>query len=138
MISQLLMEMDGVQSSQGVTLIAATNRPDMIDKSFLRAGRFEHMILVPPPDKAGRMAILRLYLAKLKCEPAVYEDSFLDELADQSRLCTGADLKNICNKAGLLAVEEKASRILVHHFRQVLHTYLPSVSMTTMVWYEQF
>jgi cell division protease FtsH len=99
-LNQLLVEIDGFDSRSGVVLMAATNRPEILDPALLRAGRFDRHVLVDRPDKVGRLAILRLHAAKVKLAPGVD----LDALAAMTAGMVGADLANLINEAALLAV----------------------------------
>ncbi|MCL2608010.1 MAG: CDC48 family AAA ATPase [Methanomassiliicoccaceae archaeon] len=101
-ISQMLTEMDGLQALNGVVIIAATNRPDIIDPALLRPGRFDKSILIGPPDKESRTAIFRIHT---KDKP-LDNDVDLDKLADLANGCTGADISAICNEAVMAAVRE--------------------------------
>ena len=106
-LNQLLAELDGFDASSGVVLLAATNRPEILDPALLRAGRFDRQILVDRPDKSGRMAILGIHARKVKLDPAV-------ELADIAALTigfTGADLANLVNEAALLATRRGAESV---------------------------
>jgi cell division protease FtsH len=99
-LNQLLVEMDGFTAQTGVILIAATNRPDILDPALLRPGRFDRQILVDPPDLVGRRAILEVHA---KGKP-IDDDVSLDVLARRTPGFTGADLANLLNEAALLAV----------------------------------
>jgi cell division protease FtsH len=99
-LNQLLVEMDGFSAQTGVILIAATNRPDILDPALLRPGRFDRQILIDPPDLAGRRAILEVHARGKPIE----EDVSLDILARRTPGFTGADLANLLNEGALLAV----------------------------------
>ena len=101
-ISQLLTEMDGLEELRGVVVIAATNRPDIIDPALLRPGRFDKLLYVPPPDFEARKEILKIHLNK----KPLAEDLNIDELAKRTEGYTGADLAAICNTAVTLAIRE--------------------------------
>jgi len=101
-ISQMLTEMDGLQALNGVVIIAATNRPDIIDPALLRPGRFDKSILIGPPDKESRRAIFGIHT---KDKP-LDGDVDLEELAGLTDGCTGADISAICNEAVMAAVRE--------------------------------
>jgi len=101
-ISQLLTEMDGLEELRGVVVIAATNRPDIIDPALLRPGRFDKLLYVPPPDLEARKEILKIHLRK----KPLAEDVSIDEIAKQTEGYTGADLAAVCNTAVMLAIRE--------------------------------
>ncbi|KAL7748539.1 hypothetical protein RI367_005949 [Sorochytrium milnesiophthora] len=99
-LSTLLNEMDGVESAANILVVAATNRPDMIDKALLRPGRFDVMLYVEPPDAAARKQIFGLYTSRMPLSPSMD----LHSLAERTALCTGADVENICREAALYAM----------------------------------
>jgi cell division protease FtsH len=99
-LNQLLVEMDGFDPQVGVILIAATNRPEILDPALLRPGRFDRQVLVDRPDRRGREAILQVHLKKIKCD----ETLDVEAIANMTPGMVGADLANIVNEAALLAV----------------------------------
>ncbi|MFQ5838020.1 MAG: CDC48 family AAA ATPase [Thermoplasmata archaeon] len=101
-ISQMLVEMDGLEELHNVTVIAATNRPDMLDPALLRPGRFDRMIYVPSPDLRSRKQIFRIHT---RGKPLA-DDVSLDELAQMTNDLTGADIAALCNEASMLAIRE--------------------------------
>ena len=101
-VSQLLTEMDGLETLHNVTVIAATNRPDMIDPGLLRPGRFDRLVFVPPPDLKARKEILRIHT---KGKP-LGSDVDLDELAKKMENYTGAEIAAVCNEATMLAIRD--------------------------------
>ncbi len=101
-LNQLLAEMDGFESDKGIVVLAATNRPEVLDKALLRPGRFDRRIVVEKPDLPGREAILKVHAAKVKLD----DDVNLRELALATSGATGADLANMVNEGALLAVKE--------------------------------
>lgn len=106
-LNQLLTELDGFDVSSGVVLLAATNRPEILDPALLRAGRFDRQVLVDRPDKTGRLAILAVHTRKVKLDPAVS----LEDVAALTTGFTGADLANLVNEAALLATRRGAASI---------------------------
>ncbi len=98
-LNALLVEMDGFNTSEAIILVAATNRPDVLDPALLRPGRFDRQVVVPLPDLIGREAILKVHAAKVKIDPKVD----LKIVAKQTTYFSGADLANVINEAALLA-----------------------------------
>ena len=98
-LNQLLVEMDGFETNEGVILMAATNRPDVLDKALLRPGRFDRRVIIGLPDIKGRFDILKVHARKIKLDPSVD----LMTIAKSTPGCSGADLANILNEAALLA-----------------------------------
>jgi len=101
-ISQLLTEMDGLEALHNVVVIAATNRPDIIDPALLRPGRFDRLVLIPPPDLEARKEILKIHT---KGKP-LDKDVNLDKLATQMGNFTGADIAAVCNEAMMLSIRD--------------------------------
>lgn len=106
-LNQLLVEMDGFDPNIGVILLAATNRPEILDPALLRPGRFDRNILVDRPDKAGREAILKIHLKNIQIEP----DIDVAALAGMTPGMVGADLANLVNEAALLAVRRNKKKV---------------------------
>ncbi len=98
-LNALLVEMDGFNTNESIILIAATNRPDVLDAALLRPGRFDRQVVVPLPDVVGREAILKVHASKVKLDPAVD----LKVIAKQTTYFSGADLANLVNEGALLA-----------------------------------
>ncbi len=106
-LNQLLVEMDGFDSQQGLILIAATNRPDTLDPALLRPGRFDRTIIVNLPDIKGREEILKVHTRKIKLAPSVN----LKSVASQTPGFSGADLANLCNEAALVAARNNKEAV---------------------------
>jgi cell division protease FtsH len=106
-LNQLLAELDGFDIRSGIVLLAATNRPEILDPALLRAGRFDRQILVDRPDKMGRIAILRVHVRNVKLDAGVV----LEEIAALTTGFSGADLANVVNEAALLATRRKADAV---------------------------
>jgi cell division protease FtsH len=111
-LNQLLVEMDGFDSRSGLVILAATNRPEILDPALLRAGRFDRQVLVDRPDKRGRVDILRVHLRGTKLAP----DADPDKIAALTPGFTGADLANLVNEATLLATRRNASAVAMQDF----------------------
>jgi cell division protease FtsH len=113
-LNALLVEMDGFEPNEGVILIAATNRPDVLDPALLRPGRFDRQVVVDAPDVKGRESILRVHAKKLP----LADDVELGILARGTPGLSGADLANICNEAALLAARRGADRVNMDDFER--------------------
>ncbi|RMH13159.1 MAG: ATP-dependent metallopeptidase FtsH/Yme1/Tma family protein, partial [Gemmatimonadetes bacterium] len=113
-LNALLVEMDGFETHEGVILIAATNRPDVLDPALLRPGRFDRQVVVDSPDMKGREAILRVHARKLPLAP----DVDLRTIAKGTPGLSGADLENICNEAALMAAREGVDKVTMAHFER--------------------
>ncbi|MFK7928187.1 MAG: ATP-dependent zinc metalloprotease FtsH [Myxococcota bacterium] len=106
-LNQLLVEMDGFEGTEGVILVAATNRPDVLDPALLRPGRFDRRIMVPNPDVTGRQKILEIHTRRLP----LGEDVDLSVIARRTPGFSGADLENLCNEAALLAARKDKRQV---------------------------
>ncbi len=115
-LNQLLSEMDGFEKNEHVIILAATNRPDILDPALLRPGRFDRKITVPPPDSKGREAILRVHVRNKKLAP----DVDLKVLARRTPGFVGADLENLCNEAALLAARRNKEFIDMKDFEDAI------------------
>jgi cell division protease FtsH len=115
-LNQLLVEMDGFDPKVGVILMAATNRPEILDPALLRPGRFDRHVLVDRPDKAGREQILQVHLKKIKTVP----DLDLEKLANMTPGMVGADLANLVNEAALLAVRRDKTEVGMPEFEEAV------------------
>ena len=131
-VSQLLTEIDGLEELHNVTVIAATNRPDIIDSALLRPGRFDRLLYVPMPDKDARREIFKIHL---RGRPLA-KNVDIDRLADMTDGYTGADIEAVCNQATMIAVREyieqgndpenpKDAKIEMRHFEEALKKVMP-------------
>lgn len=111
-LNQLLAELDGFDPSSGIVLLAATNRPEILDPALLRAGRFDRQVVVDRPDRIGRAAILRVHLKKVK----VAEELEVDKIAGITPGFTGADLANLVNEAAIHATRRDGERVKMEDF----------------------
>ncbi|WP_299022524.1 ATP-dependent zinc metalloprotease FtsH [uncultured Tepidimonas sp.] len=111
-LNQLLVELDGFDSTSGLVLLAATNRPEILDPALLRAGRFDRQVLVDRPDKAGRVQILRVHARKIR----LASDVDLEQIAALTPGFSGADLANLCNEAALAATRRGAEAVALADF----------------------
>ena len=133
-LSQLLTEIDQITEMSNVVVIAATNRPDMLDPALLRPGRLEKIIYVPPPDLEGRLEILKIHTREVPLD----ENVDLLEIAKQTEGYTGADLAALVREAAMLALRENinATAVRMDHFREALKKVKPSVSESMLRYYE--
>jgi cell division protease FtsH len=115
-LNQLLAELDGFDPSTGLVLLAATNRPEILDPALLRAGRFDRQVLVDRPDKKGRIQILNVHLKKIRLAPAVD----VEKIAGLTPGFSGADLANLVNEAALLATRRDATEVTLEDFTQAV------------------
>ncbi len=128
-LNQLLVEMDGFEGNEGVILIAATNRPDVLDPALLRPGRFDRRVVVPPPDIKGREGILKVHTRKVPLGKSVD----LAVVARGTPGFTGADLANLVNEAALLAARGGKSRVAHVHFEQAKDKVLMGAERRSMI-----
>ena len=115
-LNQLLVEMDGFDSRTGVIILAATNRPEILDPALLRPGRFDRQVLIDKPDLEGRLAILKIHTKKIK----LAEDVELRKIAQSAAGLAGADLANIANEAALMAVRQKRTAVTHADFEEAI------------------
>ncbi len=115
-LNQLLSELDGFDPSEGVVLLSATNRPEILDPALLRAGRFDRQVLVERPDRKGRAQILKVHLKKIVLAP----DIELDDIAALTTGFSGADLANLVNEAALLATRRRGEVVAMADFNRAI------------------
>jgi cell division protease FtsH len=128
-LNQLLVEMDGFESNEGVILIAATNRPDVLDPALLRPGRFDRQVIVPRPDVKGREGILRVHTQKI----TLSEDVDIQVLARGTPGFSGADLANLVNEAALLAARQNKKKVEMEDFESAKDKVLLGVERKSMI-----
>ena len=131
-VNQLLSSMDGGESMEGVIVVAATNRPEMIDPALLRSGRFERVLHIPPPDAKSVHEILKIHtesmpLGKFK----------LSDLASQLSNYTGADIEAVCREAALIAMRANRKTVSKKHFEQAIERVRPTVTDEMMQYYDR-
>jgi len=132
-LNQLLVEMDGFESSDGIIVIAATNRPDILDPALLRPGRFDRQIFVPLPDVKGRLEILKIHT---KDKPLA-DDVDLEVIARSTPGFSGADLANIVNEAALIAARKNHGKITMEDFEEAKDKVTMGIERKSMVLSEQ-
>jgi len=128
-LNQLLAELDGFDPSVGVILLAATNRPEILDPALLRAGRFDRQVLVDRPDKSGRLAILSVHVRKIR----VGNDVDLDKVAALTAGLTGADIANLINEAAIAATRRNAAQVGMEDFTVALERIVAGVEKKSRV-----
>ncbi|KAM6440253.1 ATPase family gene 2 protein homolog A isoform 2-T2 [Liasis olivaceus] len=135
-LAQLLTEMDGIEQLKDVTVLAATNRPDMIDKALIRPGRFDRIIYVPLPDEATRREVFKIQF----CNMPVSSEVNLDELVMQTEKYSGAEITAVCREAALLALQEdiEAKCIMKEHFQQAMVIVTPRIPDSLQKFYEDY
>jgi len=135
-ISQLLTEMDGIMRLEDVVVIAATNRPDMIDPAVLRPGRFDRLIYVPAPDEKARLEIFKIYTKNMP----LAKDVNLEELARATKGYSGADIEALCREAALNALRRdlNAKEVTKADFDAAMEKIGPSISPEIEEWYKSF
>jgi len=116
-LNQLLAELDGFDPSEGIVLLGATNRPEILDPALLRAGRFDRQVLVDRPDKVGRLQILKVHIKKIK---KLDKDVSLEQVAALTPGFSGADLANLVNEAALLATRRRGETVTMDDFNNAI------------------
>ncbi|MGC8516035.1 MAG: VCP-like ATPase [Thermoplasmata archaeon] len=134
MVNQLLTSLDGIETLQGVVVIGATNRPDIVDNALVRSGRFDKMIYIPPPDRESRLKIFEVHTKNMPLS----RDVNLEELADKTDGYVGADLENLCREAGMMAYRENpdASEVSQKNFMEAMRVIKPSVDENVLKFYK--
>jgi transitional endoplasmic reticulum ATPase len=135
MVNTLLSEMDGLEELRGVIVIGATNRPDLMDIALLRPGRFDEVVLVPPPDEKARLDILKVHVRDM----ALDKDVNLKEIAKKTKDYSGADIDALCRKAGMIALHEniEIAKVSGRHFETAFKKINPSTTSETKKYYEE-
>jgi transitional endoplasmic reticulum ATPase len=135
-ISQLLTEMDGILSLQDIVVIAATNRPDMVDSAVLRPGRFDRLIYVPEPDEKSRLQIFKIYTKEMP----LTQDVDLNQMAGATKYYSGADIESLCREAAMhtLRKDINSREVTMKDFQDALKEVGPSVTPDMEKWYKSF
>jgi transitional endoplasmic reticulum ATPase len=133
-VNQLLTSMDGLEDLENVFVIAATNRPDIVDPALLRPGRFDKLLLIPVPDEASRLKILQVHTKDMPLDKVD-----LPALAKRLDGYVGADIENLCREAAMTALRQSktASKVTMAHFEEALKETHPSTDAETQKYYEQ-
>ena len=134
-ISQLLTELDGLETLKDVVIIAATNRPDIMDPALLRHGRIDRVIFIEPPGEKERLEIFKIYTKGMP----LAEDVNLDKLAKLSQDFVGSDIEGACQEAGMLALREDidAKEIKMRHFEESMKKIHPTINQEILSWYRR-
>jgi transitional endoplasmic reticulum ATPase len=135
-ISQLLTEMDGITSLQDIVVVAATNRPDMVDSAVLRPGRFDRLIYVPEPDEKSRLQILKIYTKGMP----IASDVDLNQLTTATKYYSGADIESLCREAAMHALRRDVNsrEVSMKDFLDALKEMGPSITPDMEKWYKSF
>ena len=135
MVNQILTEIDGMESLDNVMIIGATNRQDMLDPALLRPGRFDSLILVPPPDNDARLEIFKVHTKNMPLSGVK-----LGELAKATQGYSGADIEGVCREAGMIALRDniEAGEVTEDHFKQALKKIKASVSRSDYENYKEY
>ncbi len=134
-VNQLLTSIDGLESMEGVVVIGATNKPDMLDPALLRPGRFDRLLLTPAPDRNSRLKIFEIHTKGM----SLAKNVSLEKLADETEGFSGADIEGICREAGMLALREdiNATKVDKSHFAQAMKNIPPSITKELIKHYEK-
>jgi len=135
-LSQFLTELDGLEVKKDIVVIAATNRPDILDPALIRPGRIDRMLLVPPPNEIGRLEILKIFTKDMPLANSMD----LDVLNKLLNGFSGADIETLCREAGMIALREniRVRKITKEHFKQATELINPSILPEIIKWYEKF
>src|SRR5512135_2545716 len=128
-LNQLLAELDGFDPASGIVLLAATNRPEILDAALLRAGRFDRQVLVDRPDKPGRLAILRVHIKNIK----INSDVDLEKVAGLTAGFTGADIANLINEAAIAATRRNAEQVTFEDFTAAIERIVAGIEKKSRV-----
>ncbi|KAK2834812.1 hypothetical protein Q7C36_015513 [Tachysurus vachellii] len=132
-LNQLLVEMDGFNSSTNVVVLAGTNRPDILDPALMRPGRFDRQIYIGPPDIKGRASIFKVHLKPLKLDQNLDPDALARKMAASTPGFTGADIANVCNEAALIAARYLSKAVSTKHFEQAIDRVIGGLEKKTQV-----
>ncbi|PIU59706.1 AAA family ATPase [Candidatus Bathyarchaeota archaeon CG07_land_8_20_14_0_80_47_9] len=135
-ISQLLTELDGIVTLEDIVVIAATNRPDIVDPAVLRPGRFDRLIYVPEPDEKSRLQIVKIYTKNMP----LTKDVSLEELAGMTKNYSGADIEALCRESAMYALRKNVNtkEVARRDFQEAMKRIGPSISPDMEKWYKSF
>ncbi|KAM7406203.1 hypothetical protein PAMP_000594 [Pampus punctatissimus] len=132
-LNQLLVEMDGFNSSTNVVVLAGTNRVDILDPALMRPGRFDRHIYIGPPDIKGRTSVFKVHLRPLKLDSSIEVEALARKLAALTPGFTGADIANVCNEAALIAARHLNHHVDTKHFEQAVERVIGGLEKKTQV-----
>jgi len=134
-VNQLLTSIDGLESMEGVIVIGATNRPDIIDQGLLRPGRFDRLVLIHAPDKKARLEIFKIHTKGMPLD----KDVSLEELSETCQSYSGADIEALCREAAMLAIreDEKAKKVGKKHFDKAMGVVRASITDNIIKFYDR-
>ncbi|MFX1356028.1 MAG: CDC48 family AAA ATPase [Promethearchaeota archaeon] len=135
-LSQFLTELDGLEINRDIVVIAATNRPDILDPALIRPGRIDRILLVPAPQEKGREEILKIYTKNMP----ISSDVNLEEINKKLKGYSGADIETLCREAAMIALREniRARKVNSEHFKLARESINPTITPEVIKWYEQF
>ncbi|TFF90876.1 MAG: AAA family ATPase [Promethearchaeota archaeon] len=135
-LSQFLTELDGLEVMKDIVVIAATNRPDILDPALIRPGRIDRILLVPPPDEKGRQEILKIFTKEMPLANNLELKDLIKEIDGFS----GADIETFCREAAMIALREniRARKVSLDHFQEARNSVYPSITDEIVKWYEEF
>ena len=131
-VNQLLSSLDGVEGMEGVIVVAATNRPEMIDPALMRSGRFERILHIPPPDRDSRSSILKIHTKDMPIGRFK-----IDDLSSSMDNYTGADIEAVCREAALIAMRDEKKSVTKRHFETAIERVRPTVTDEMMQYYSK-
>ena len=134
-VNQLLTSIDGLESMEGVVVVGATNRPDIIDAGLLRPGRFDRLVMIPSPDKKARLEIFKIHTKNMPLD----KDVNLKKLADLTENYSGADIESLCREAAMLAIRksDKSKKVTKENFDQAMDSVRASITPNIIKFYEK-
>jgi len=134
-VNQLLTSIDGLESMEGVVVIGATNRPDIIDQGLLRPGRFDRLVMIHAPDKKARLEIFKIHTKDMPLDKNVD----LNELAEKTENYSGADIEALCREAAMLAIrqDDKAKKVTKAHFEKAMESVRASITPNIIKFYQK-
>jgi transitional endoplasmic reticulum ATPase len=134
-VNQLLTSIDGLESMEGVVIVGATNRPDIIDPSLLRPGRFDRLVSIPSPDKKARLEIFKIHTKNMPLD----KDVGIKHLAEITENYSGADIESLCREAAMIAIREsdKANKVKKIHFDKAMEDVRASITPNIIKFYDK-